>query len=180
MLPQPNTGPPQGVESPMAQKARCVHCRADVNVPDSYAHGDHIKCGACNTQHKVVRGDNSIRLVMADAGPLRESYQANQALVERLHAELRAAQGSLGIGANGFGLGVIYFIWQVTSGEHTPDSELAWQSVAVAVISGIALELMNFLFLAKRKKISRLHSDIREAEEEGRAIQKKLREAQRM
>ena len=36
-----------------AQKARCVHCREDVTVPDHYAHGDHVKCGACGTKHKV-------------------------------------------------------------------------------------------------------------------------------
>lgn len=164
----------------MALKARCVHCRADVTVPDTYAHGDHIKCGACNTQHKVVRGDNAVRLVLADVGPLREAHQANKALVERLEAELRAARGSFGIGANGFGLGVAFFIWQVAGHEHPPDSALAWKSVAVAVFSGLLLELLNFLFLAKRKKLSKLHSDIREAEEEGRTIQKKLREAQRM
>jgi hypothetical protein len=165
----------------MPQKAHCVHCRAAVSVPDTYAHGDHIKCGACNTQHKVVRGgESAIRLVLADIGPLREAYQANQALVERLEAELRAARGSLGIGANGFGLGVAYFIWQVAGQEHTPDAALVWKSVIIAVLSGLALEVLNFLFLAKRKKISRLTSDIREAEEDGRALQKKLREAQRM
>ena len=165
----------------MLQKAQCVHCRADVSVPDTYTHGDHIKCGACNTQHKVVRGgENAIRLVLADVGPLREALQANQALVERLGAELRAARGSFGVGANGFGIGVAYFIWQVAGQEHTPDADLLWKSVILAVISGAILEALNFLFLAKRKKISRLTSDIREAEEDGRALQKKLREAQRM
>jgi hypothetical protein len=164
----------------MAQKAHCVHCRADVSVPDSYAHGDHIKCGACNTQHKVVRSDKAVRLVMADIGPLREAYQANQALVERLEAELRAARGSFGIGANGFGIGVAYFLWKVAGQEHTPDATLVWQSVMLAVFSGLFLEFLNFMFLAKRKKISRLNNEIREAEDDGRGIQKKIREAQRM
>jgi hypothetical protein len=117
---------------------------------------------------------------MADVGPLREAYQANQALIERLEAELRAARGSFGIGANGFGLGVAFFIWQVALRDHTADASLAWTSVAVAIGSGVLLEVLNVLFLTKRKKISKLHGDIHEAEEEGRAIQKKLREAQRM
>ena len=164
----------------MPQKARCVHCRGDVSVPDTYAHGDHIKCGSCHTQHKVVRGESSIRLVIADVAPLREAYQANQALVERLQAELRHARGSFGIGANGFGLGVAYFIWQVTTQERNADVDLIWKSVIVGLISGLVLELLNFLFLAKRKKLSRLGAEIREAEEEGRSLQKKLREAQRM
>ena len=167
----------------MPQKARCVHCRGDISVPDTYAHGDHIKCGACHTQHKVVRGENAIRLVIADVGPLREAYQANQALVERLEDELKAARGSFGIGANGFGIGLIYFLYQIrpwAGQEVTIDADLAWKSVAVIVISGIALELLNFLFLAKRKKMSRLSADIREARENGREIQKKLREAQRV
>jgi hypothetical protein len=164
----------------MPQKARCVNCRGDISVPDTYAHGDHIKCGSCHTQHKVVRGEGSVRLVIADVAPLREAYQANQALVERLQAELRHARGSFGIGANGFGIGVAYFLWQV-AGQDTPlDVDLAWKSALIGVISGIVLELLNFLFLAKRKKLSRLSAEIREAEEDGRALQKKLREAQRM
>jgi hypothetical protein len=179
MLAQLNTRPPRGVESPMSQKARCVHCRGEVSVPDTYAHGDHIKCGSCHTQHKVVRGETAVRLVIADVGPLREAYQANQVLVERLEAELRAARGSLGVGANGFGIGVAYFLWKLVQ-EQTPDADLVWQSVILAVVSGVALEALNFLFLAKRKKMSRLSADIREAKEDGRSLQKKLREAQRV
>ena len=164
----------------MPQKAHCVHCRGEVSVPDTYAHGDHIKCGACNTQHKVVRSGSAVRLVLADIGPLREAYQANQALIERLEAELRAARGSFGLGANGFGIGVAYFLWQVAAQEQTPDVALVWKAVFIAVASGVTLELLNFLFLTKRKKISRLNAEIREAEDDGRALQKKLREAQRV
>ena len=54
------------------------------------------------------------------------------------------------------------------------------KTVLIAVASGIALELANFLFLAKRQKIRRLAKDIRRAEEEGRAMQKKIRESQRL
>ena len=96
----------------MVLNARCVHCRADVSIPDTYAHGDHIKCGKCNTQHKVVRGD-VVRLVLADVGPLLEAHIANETLVERLQDELKAARGSFGVGANGFGIGVAYLLWQI-------------------------------------------------------------------
>src|SRR6185295_10455862 len=87
------------------QKARCVHCRALISVPDTYHHGDHIKCGACGTQHKVARGD-VLRLVLADTAPLRDAYTVNQALVDRLEAEMRDSRASLGIGVNGFAIGV--------------------------------------------------------------------------
>jgi hypothetical protein len=164
----------------MVAKARCVHCRADISIPDTYAHGDHIKCGACHTQHKVVRGGEAIRLVLADVGPLKDAYLANQVLVERLNDELRAARGSFGIGANGFGLGVAYFLWQVAFQDVPPDTTLITKAVMVGVGSGVFLEVANFLFLAKRKKMKRLSQEIDEAEEDGRAMQKKIREAQRM
>ena len=80
--------------------------------PNSYAHGDHIKCGACGTKHKVVRGDR-LRLVLADIGPLRDALAQNEQLSTRLEAELAHARGSFGIGANGFGIGVVYALYQV-------------------------------------------------------------------
>lgn len=163
----------------MALKVRCVHCRADVSIPDTYTHGDHIKCGACNTQHKVVRGEG-VRLVLADVGPLREAFIANEALVERMQDELRAARGSFGIGANGFGLAVAYFLWQIALQDQPADADLIWRTVILGVVSGVALELANFLFLAKRKKIKRLTQDIRQAREEGRLMEKKIRESQRL
>ena len=62
-----------------AVKGRCVHCRADILVPDSYHHGDHVKCGQCGTRHKVVRGEREgVRLVLADIGPVRDALKANQ------------------------------------------------------------------------------------------------------
>ena len=45
------------------QKSRCQHCRSDILVPDSYHHGDHVKCGSCGMRHKVSRGD-VLRLVL--------------------------------------------------------------------------------------------------------------------
>ena len=76
------------------QKARCVHCRTEVSVPDTYAHGDHIKCGTCGTKHKVSRGE-VMRIVLADVTPLREALRENERMVERLEDEIRGARRSL-------------------------------------------------------------------------------------
>ena len=134
-----------------AQTARCVHCRSDVSVPNSYAHGDHIKCGTCGTQHKVVRGD-VLRLVIADAAPFREMLYENERLVERLEDELVGARRSFGIGVNGLGMGVIYFLVQVGLNEQIWSVALIWEAVAIAVASGVFLEAANWFFLAKRHR----------------------------
>lgn len=160
-------------------KARCVHCRSDISVPDTYPHGDIITCGSCRTKHKVVRGD-VLRLVLADAAPLRDAMHANQAMIERLEAELSHARGSFGIGANGLGIGLIYALWQIALKDRGIDSGLIWETVSVIIGAGIALELANFLFLAKRKKISRLNEEIADAEAEGRELERKYREASRV
>jgi hypothetical protein len=161
-----------------AQKARCVHCRTDISVPDSYAHGDHIKCATCGTRHKVHRGD-VLRLVIADVAPLKEALQANEQLVTRLEDELRGARRSIGIGANGLGIGVAYVLWQVALNSQPLSSDLAWQAGGVAVGSGLVLELANFLFLSKRQAVRRLGAELQEARAEGRHLQQKIREASR-
>lgn len=159
--------------------ARCVHCRSDIEIPPAYAHGDHIKCGTCGTQHKVSRGD-TVRLVLADTGPIRDALKANESLVERIEDELHGARRSFGIGVNGLGLGVAYFLYQVAFNERAIAADLAWQAVGVGLLCGIALELVNFLFLAKRQRIRRLSADLDEARDEGRRLQKLLREAGRV
>jgi hypothetical protein len=160
-------------------KGRCLNCRSEVAVPDTYAHGDHIKCGACGTRHKVLRGD-VLRLVLADVGPLRDALHANQQLVGRLQDELRGARASFGIGANGVGIGVAFLIWEIAFKQRTIELGLIWEAVGVAVLSGLALELANFLFLAKRRRIARLSEEIEEAREEGRRIDQKIRDASRI
>jgi DNA-directed RNA polymerase subunit RPC12/RpoP len=162
-----------------AQKSRCANCRSEIAVPDSYQHGDHIKCGSCGTRHKVARGDK-LRLVIADVAPLREALQANQTMTDRLEAELRAARGSLGIGVNGLGLSLIYALWQIVQKDHPIDSGLAWEALGVAVLSGLILEAANFFFLAKRQRMQRLSSEIQEARAESRALEQKIREASRV
>jgi hypothetical protein len=161
------------------QKARCAHCRSDISVPESYHHGDHVKCGSCGMRHKVSRGE-VLRLVIADVGPLRDALLHNKTLTERLESELRHARGSFGVGVNGLGIGLIYAIWQIVSADRTIDSSLATEAVAVAVLSGLALEAANFFFLAKRQRLRRLGEEIAEARAEGRALQQKIRDASRV
>jgi len=161
-------------------KGRCVHCRADILVPDTYHHGDHVKCGQCGTRHKVTRGEREgVRLVLADVGPLRDALKANQSLIGRLEDELRGARHSIGLGANGLGIGVVYLIWQLALKDQPMSTDLVWQAVMVGLATGVALELLNYVALAKRKAISRITHDLDEARAEGSALQQKIRESSR-
>jgi len=157
-------------------KVRCVNCRTDIVIPSDYAHGDHIKCGTCGTKHKVQRGE-VLRLVLADVAPLKEALRANENQVERLEDELQGARRSFGVGANGVGIAVIYLLYQVALQDRQWDSGLLVEGIGVAIGAGLFLELMNFLFLAKRQKMTRLSGEIQAAKAEGREIQRKIREA---
>jgi len=130
-------------------------------------------------RHKVSRGD-VLRLVIADVAPLKEALQANEAMTERLEAELRGVRGSFGIGVNGLGLALIYALWQIVRKDHPIDTGLAWEAVAVAVISGVLLEAANFFVFAKRQRMSRLSTEIDEARAESSALRQKIREAGRV
>jgi len=160
-------------------KARCVNCREEISVAERYAHGDHIKCGVCSTKHKVVRGDR-LRLVIADVGPLRDALAQNERLVERLEAELAHARASLGIGANGFGIGVAYAVYQVGFNGAPIGTGLLWTSVGIAIFSGVLLEAANWSFLAKRSKMTRLAGELDEALAEGEKLRQQIREASRV
>ena len=160
-------------------KARCVSCREEISVADRYAHGDHIKCGVCGTKHKVVRGDR-LRLVIADVAPLREALAQNDRLVERLEAELAHARASFGIGANGFGIGLIYALYQVGVTGAPLSRGLLWTSIAVAVLSGLLLELANWSFLAKRNAMMRIGKELDEANAESQKLRTQIREATRV
>jgi hypothetical protein len=157
----------------------CTHCRSDIAVTEQYAHGDHIKCGSCGTKHKVVRGDR-VRLVIADVGPIKDALVQNEQLVQRLEAELSHARGSFGIGVNGVGIAVIYALYQVTRNEAPIGKDLLWSAIGVAVVSGLLLEAVNYLFLAKRKAISRFSEELEEARSEGVLLRQKIREAGRV
>jgi hypothetical protein len=160
-------------------KARCTYCRSEVAIPASYAHGDHIKCGSCGTKHKVSRGE-VLRLVLADVSPLQEALRANEQHLDRLEAELAHARGSFGIGANGFGIAVIYVLWRVTYGGDDWSADLIWRAVGVAVGTGLLLELANYAFLAKRRAISRVTLEIETTQAESARLKQKIREASRL
>ena len=162
-----------------ASKARCVSCREEIAVGDRYAHGDHIKCGVCGTKHKVVRGDR-LRLVIADVGPLRDVLAQNERLVERLEAELAHARASFGIGANGIGIGVAYALYQMGINQAPISKGLFLTSIAVAIFTGLLLELANWSFLAKRSAIMRLTGELEEARAEGLKLRTQIREANRV
>lgn len=164
---------------PGSQKARCVHCREEVSVPDRYAHGDHIKCGTCGTKHKVVRADR-LRLVLADVGPLRDALAQNQQLVTRLEAELAHARASFGIGVNGIGLGLIYALYQVGMKGAPLSMGLLMNALGIAIVSGLLLEAANWSFLAKRSAITRVSRELEEARAEGQRIRQQMREATRV
>jgi len=162
------------------QKGRCVHCRSDINVPATYAHGDFIKCGTCGTQHKVIRSTDGLRLVIADVTPLKEALRANDAMVERLADELQGARRSFGIGVNGMGIGVAYAIYLVALKEHALDLELVVKAVTVMIVSGVLLELLNYFFLAKRQRVKRLSAELEEARENSEELEQKIRESSRV
>jgi hypothetical protein len=164
---------------PGSQKARCVHCREEVSVPDRYAHGDHIKCGTCGTKHKVVRADR-LRLVLADVGPLRDALAQNQQLVTRLEAELAHARASFGIGVNGIGLGLVYALYQVGMKGAPLSMALLMNALGIAIVSGLLLEAANWSFLAKRSAITRVSRELEEARAEGQRIRQQMREATRV
>jgi hypothetical protein len=158
---------------------RCVNCRYEIAVPDTYAHGDHVKCGSCGTQHKVQRGEG-LRLVLADVAPLKDAARANEQLIARLEEDLRAARSSFGIGANGIIVGVLYAGWLVAFKQQMLSVDLFQSALLVAAGTAVALEAANFLFLSKRRRMSRLAAEIQEAQEEGRRLQQKIREAGRV
>jgi len=161
-----------------AARARCVHCKVEISVPDQYAQGDHIKCGGCGTKHKVVRGDR-LRLVLADVAPMRDALAQNEQLTTRLEAELAHARGSFGIGANGFGIALIYALYQVGMRGEPIGKALVIEIVVVALLSGITLELLNWAFLAKRHRITVLTRELEEARADATRLRMLIREATR-
>ena len=135
-------------------------------VPDRYAHGDHIKCGACRTKHKVVRGDR-LRLVLADVGPLRDALGQNQQLVERLEAELAHARPASASASTASASASSSCCTRWASRAH-PSRESPVDAVGIAIVTGLALEAANWSFLAKRSAITRIASELDEARAEGR------------
>jgi hypothetical protein len=159
------------------QKGRCVHCRTDILVPASYADGDHIKCGTCDTGHRVARVNNVLRLVVADVAPLRETLRMNDQRLRALEGEMREARASVGLGAYGLGIGVIYVLVKVAWEDQIVDKELILTAVVIAVLVGVMLELANFFFLQKRNAIVRLTDEIEQLNQDSRELRRQIREA---
>ena len=160
-----------------AAKARCVHCREEISVADRYAHGDHIKCGVCNTKHKVVRGDR-LRLVIADVGPLRDALAQNEQLVERLEAELAHARASLGIGGERLrDRPDLRAVPGGREGRARSARACCGRRSAIAVVAGLLLEAANWSFLAKRSAMTRLGHELDEARAESQKLRQQIREA---
>ena len=149
-------------------------------MPDTFQHGDMLTCQGCRFQLRVLRNDKgALRLVVADPGPLREELAFNRAHVEKLQDELRVARHSLGIGANGFGIAVLYLLARVGLEERPLDASLAIESLVIGVVVGVMLELANYFFLAKRKVMTRIGGEIVQMREEQKVLQALIREAER-
>jgi hypothetical protein len=159
------------------QKGRCVHCRMDILVPASYADGDHIKCGACDTGHRVLRTGNLVRLVIADVAPLRETLRMNEQRLRKMEDELQRARASFGIGVNGLGVGVLYVLVKVAWEEEAISTGLIVTAVFIAIGVGVLLELANFFFLQKRAAMARLNEEIAQLTADIRETRRLIREA---
>jgi hypothetical protein len=159
--------------------ARCVHCKVEISVPDHYAHGDLITCGACRTKHKVVRGDR-LRLVLADVGPVRDALTQNEQLTNRLEGELARARSSFGMAANGLVVGLFWAAIQVFFRGEPIGKGLVWTAVGIAVVTGLALEVANWAFLAKHRRMAAITREIEEARAEATRLRTLLRESTRV
>ncbi|MGE0455403.1 MAG: hypothetical protein AB7O37_15135 [Vicinamibacteria bacterium] len=157
---------------------RCLNCKSEVQVPNTFAEGEIIQCGSCRLSLKILRR-GALRLVIADVGPLRDELRFAQQRVAGLESELARARASFGIGANGLGLGVLYIVAQVALEEQELTRGLIGTAVAIALASGVALELANYLFLAKRREMARLSADIETLQGDVRQMQAKIRESLR-
>ncbi len=160
-------------------RLRCVHCREEVEVSDRYAHGDHVRCGHCGTDHKLVRGDR-VRLVLGDVAPLRDALAQNGQLITRIESDLARTRWSFGIGANGIAIALLVGVYRVAVDEAPIDGALAWTCVAVALFSALLLEFANWGFLAKRNAIERLTRELTEAREDGNRLRAQIRESTRV
>ena len=154
--------------------ARCISCRSEISVPDSYADGAQISCGTCSVQLKVVR-TGGLRLVIADPLALRETLRDVKQAIEQAERELQTARASWGIGVNGFGIGVLYVVTRMALEDWHLNQALIGRGIAISLVVGILLELANYLFLAKRKAISRLTEQIRLATAERKELERRIR-----
>jgi hypothetical protein len=158
--------------------AHCANCPAEVSVPDSYSHGDIIRCGICGATNRILRGD-ALRLVLGDVAPLKAALKDLQDRRERLEDELQGARGRLGIGVQGLYAGLIYVLYQLALREQTWSVGLIAWGLAISLVAAVALEVMNYLFLSKRHRMQRLSDEIAALRAEESGMRHRLREAGR-
>jgi hypothetical protein len=120
-----------------------------------------------------------VRLVIGDVAPLRDALAQNERLLRRLQSDLALARGSFGIGANGFGIGVIFALYQIALDGEPLSRSLIVSAVLIGLGSGALLEGANWLFLAKRHKIDRLTQEIEEANADASRLRAQIRDATR-
>jgi hypothetical protein len=156
---------------------KCLNCKAEVQVPNTFADGEQIDCAVCGIALKILRPGGGLRLVIADLTPFRDEMRAKQQQIKDLEHDLAKARASFGIGANGLGLGVMYVIARVGLEEKPLTSGLIAIGVAIALVTGIALEVANLLFLAKRRDMTRLAEEITQAQAELKETQRKIKDS---
>jgi hypothetical protein len=151
-----------------------------VPVPETYAHGVILGCQTCKSQLRLLRNEKGVlRLVIADAAPLRDQVAFNRAHVDKLQADLRVARHSLGVGTNGFGVGVIYMVARLAREDRVLNMQLLTEAVIIALVVGVLLEAANYFFLAKRKTMTRLAIEIDQMRDEQQMLQSLIRDAER-
>jgi hypothetical protein len=158
--------------------ARCPNCRGEVNVPTGFTHGDHIKCSSCGTGLKVSRGE-ALRLLYADISPLKDALRESQERIERLEDELRGARGSVGMGVHGLYVGAFYVGYQLFIKDQDLRLGLFAAGLGLAAGIAVALEVLNYFFLTKRKRITRLAAEVEDERRHGRELRQRLRDATR-
>jgi hypothetical protein len=158
---------------------KCLNCRAEVLVPNSFADADLIQCGVCRMSLKILRAGGALRLAIADVGPLRDEVKSIELRMRGLETDLARARASFGIGANGFGLAVVYVVYQIAFQNRNLSKGLMMSAIAIAIGTGLLLEFLNFFFLAKRREMSRLSDEIDQANADIRERQAKIRDSLR-
>jgi hypothetical protein len=158
--------------------AQCASCPAEVNVPDSYSHGDVIKCGICGAANRIVRGD-VLRLVLSDVAPLKAALSDLKQRRGRLEDELAGARGRLGIGVQGLYAGLIYVLYQLGLKDQTWSVGLLVWGLAISLVAAVVLEVLNYLFLSKHQSMQRLSDEIDSLRAEESEMRRKLHEAGR-
>jgi hypothetical protein len=121
-----------------------------------------------------------VRLVLADVSALREEVRAAEERAGQIEADLQRARGSIGIGVNGLAVGLAYLLWQIGLADQTWAPPLLWRAAGLSLVSGVLLELANYLFLAKRQAMIRLSEDLEQARADLRLARQRLRDASRV